>query len=100
MMIWMDLLFKDYASPFVLLDEVIGSGRFVEFIHTFAKQRRERLRWEYYISKMPAWDDTSWAEFNRILDKEDEPEATEEELEATVSDSYNILTNFNPDERG
>lgn len=101
----MDLLFSEYASPFVLLDNIIGTGRFLEFIQTFDKQRNVRKRWEYYLNKLPSWDDTTWEEFNEKLDAQSMDDWTpisEEQLEATVSDSVSMLQNFNPEnaERG
>lgn len=98
-MTFLDLLFHEYASPFSLLDGVIASGRFLEFIDTFEKQRNERSRWEYYIHKLPPWDDTSWEDFNNNLDAQSQPiqeevRMTDEQLETTVKDSYEMLTNF------
>lgn len=100
----MDLLFNEYASPFVLLDEVIPSGMFCEFLETFQKQHQERQRWNYFINKLPPWDDTSWDDFNRRLDEQEGinniPTASKEQLETTVNKSFEILQNFNPEERG
>lgn len=106
-MIFMDLLFHEYASPFLLLDGAIASGRFMEFIDTFEKQRNERSRWEYYIHKLPPWDDTTWEDFNKNLDAQNQPIQTEvkmtgEQLETTVKSSYDMLANFeiSEEERG
>jgi hypothetical protein len=101
----MDLLFHEYASPFLLLDGVIASGRFMEFIDTFEKQRNERSRWEFYIHKLPPWDDTTWEDFNNNLDAQNQPNQTdvnmtEEQLETTIKDSYNTLKDFEISEEG
>jgi hypothetical protein len=103
----MDLLFHEYASPFLLLDGVIATGRFMEFIETFEKQRNERSRWEYYIHKLPPWDDTTWEDFNNNLDAQNQSnqaivKMTEEQLETTIKTSYNVLENFEigKEERG
>lgn len=94
----MDLLFKEYASPFLLLDEIIQSGRLCDFLTTFADKYKERQRWDYYVHKLPPWDDTTWEEFNRILDMQDEPQVTkEEQLETTINNSFGILEDFDPD---
>lgn len=69
----------------------------MDFIETFEKQRNERSRWEYYIHKLPPWDDTTWTEFNEKLDAQSQTiyeEMTDEQLETTVKSSYDILMNF------
>ena len=94
----MDLLFNEYASPFLLLDRIIPCGRLCDFIETFSEKHKERQRWEYYIHKLPPWDDTTWEEFNRILDMQDEPQVMkEEQLETTINNSFGILEDFDPD---
>lgn len=94
----MDLLFREYASPFVLLDQVIPAGQFVEFLKTFNKKHEEKIRWEFYIHKLSAFDERTWEEFNFDLDfgtaKERQEKPSEEELEITVRTSYNIMKNF------
>ena len=100
----MDMLFTEYACPFVLLDEIIPSGQLSDFLEMLQKKRQERQRWDYFIHKLPPWDDTSWEDFNRNLDKMsgqvDIPTAPKEQLETTVSNSYRMLQNFEPEERG
>lgn len=71
----------------------------MEFIDTFEKQNKERSRWEFYINKLPPWDNTTWEEFNANLDAEEKPKATPEQLEATVTDSFSMLQGFEPDEQ-
>ena len=94
----MDLLFHEYASPFLLLDGVIATGRFVEFIDTFEKQADERFRWDYYIHKIPPWNDITWEDFNRQLGVTNTPvgEVTmsKEQLETTIQYSYNMMKDF------
>ena len=94
----MDLLFHEYASPFLLLDGVIASGRFVEFIETFEKQTDERFRWDYYIHKIPPWNDITWEDFNRQIDGQNESvqevTMTKEQLETTIKHSYNMMIDF------
>lgn len=94
----MDLLFKEYASPFVLLDEIISSGMFCEFLDVFDSKVQERQRWEFFIHKLPPWDDTSWEDFNKTLNGMEEktniPVATDEQLETIVKNSHKLLSNF------
>lgn len=101
----MDAIFIEYSNPYDLLDGVISTGRFCDFLDTFEKKHKERQRWEFYIHKLPSWDDTSWDEFNRMLDKEEGivPEyekASKEQLETTIGNSFDILSNFTIDTEG
>lgn len=92
---FMDLLFKRYASPFSLLDGYIQTKRFCEFITEFCKQKQEDDRWDYFLHKV--WD-KSYADFcNAAQASQDQHEMSEEEMEATVKKSMDILGNFNPD---
>ena len=98
-MIFMDLLFKEYASPFSLLDCVIGSGNLNRFLDTFKTQRDERQVWEFYIHKLPPWDERTYEQFKHDIKfgKHNPPKIekpSDEQLEATVSDSYKVLKNF------
>ena len=100
---FMDLLFKEYASPFVLLDQVIPAGQFVEFLEVFEDKREERTRWEFYIHKLPPFDERTWEEFNHDLDfgtvqRQEKP--SDEEIEQTVRKSYEIMKNFKLEEGG
>ena len=100
----MDLLFKEYASPFILLDSVISAGQFDSFLDTFDEQRKERELWQYYIHKLPPWDNRSFDEFKRNINvgkkklKIERP--SDEQLEATVKESYEMIKSFKPEERG
>jgi hypothetical protein len=101
----MDLLFKEYASPFCLLDQVISSGQLVEFLDVFERQKNERMKWEFYIHKLPPWDERSWNEFSSDIDSGtatiEMERPTNEQLETTVKDSYEILNQFEiPHETG
>ena len=91
----MDLLFKRYADPFSLLTGYIQTSRFCEFINTFCGQKIEDDRWEYFLHKV--WD-KSYTEFCEFLQvSQDLQEMSEDDIEATVKKSMNILGNFNPE---
>lgn len=92
----MDLLFKRYADPFALLSGYIQTGRLCEFITTFCDQKIEDDRWEYFLHKV--WD-KSYTEFCEVLQvSQDLHEMSDEEMEATVKKSMDILGNFNPNQ--
>ena len=93
----MDLLFKRYADPFTLMDGYIQTSRFCEFIHSFIEQKKEDERWEYFLHKV--WGNTSYGEFCESLQTtQDLQGMSEDDIEATIKKSMDILGNFNPDQ--
>lgn len=92
----MDLLFKRYADPFTLLTGYIQTSRFCEFITTFCEQKVDDDRWEYFLHKV--WD-KSFTEFIEALQvTQDQQQMSDDDIEATVRKSMDILGNFNPDQ--
>lgn len=96
----MDLLYKRYANPFELLDQMILCGRFSEFVSEFIKlknqETEEESLWEYYLHY--PFIDMSFEDFKRQLEiGNDEPQA-KPNLETTVRQSMNILGGFVPDD--
>lgn len=97
----MDLLFSEYASPFLLLDGVVATGRLEEFFDTFKQQKKERLRWEFYINKVPPWDNMSWDEFNENLDAQSNVKIIPpEQIGTTITNSFSVLNGFIPNGKG
>lgn len=95
----MDLLFKEYASPFSLLDEIIRNNRFCEFLDTFDEQRMERSIWEYYLHKIGMWDDISFDDFRNNILKGNPlgrpvERPSDEVLGNTIKHSYNMMKDF------
>lgn len=92
----MDLLFKRYASPFVLIDNLIltsSSSSFIDdFLNITKDEKEEQIRWEFFLHKV---FDKSWKEFN---DEVNQPIIDKEiDLGATVKKSRNMLNNFTPE---
>ena len=92
----MDLLFKRYASPFILLDELILTKSLSAYIDDLfiiiGEEKQEQTKWEFFLHKVY---DKSWKEFCEELEL---PNNTEKiDLGETVIKSKNILTNFTPD---
>lgn len=91
---FMDLLFKRYADPFTLLSGYIQTSRLCDFIDSFYDQVQEDFRWEVYLHKV--WD-KSYSAFRESLQvTQDLQEMSEDDVEATVKKSMDILGNFNP----
>ena len=91
----MDLLFKRYASPFVLLDCLICTNSLSEFIDDLFKfineEREENTQWEFFLHKVY---NKSWKEFIDEINVSNEQK--EVDLGATLNKSKNMLKNFTP----
>ena len=92
----MDLLFKRYASPFVLLDNLILTHSLNNFIDDFfdfiIEERKEKTEWEFFLHKVY---DKSWGEFSDSIKQSNDQ--TPIDLDATFTNSKNILNNFTPE---
>ena len=88
----MDLLFKRYASPFVLLDSLIITNSLNSFIDDFIDFVKEDDEWEFFLHKVY---DKSWSEFRSNIKQSDNQEPID--LGATLVKSKNILNNFTPE---
>ena len=92
----MDLLFKRYASPFVLLDSLILTNSLNNFIDDFfdfvIEERKEKTEWEFFLHKVY---DKSWGEFSDSIKQSNDQ--TPIDLGATLLKSKNILNNFTPE---
>ena len=89
----MDLLFHRYASPFLLLDQIIPSGDLSDFISTVWEIRDEEMQWQYFLSKV---FDKSFDDFREAL--KSQKVMSQEEIETTIQDSINIMNSFIPEE--
>lgn len=83
----------------VILDKMILTRRFTEFVHELLKIRNEEMidkaRWEVWLHKIFDMD------FGEYLSKLNDGASTEEipqdaELEATVRESMGIINGFCP----
>ena len=88
----MDLLFKRYASPFVLLDSLIMTNSLNNFVDDFFDFVREDNEWEFFLHKVY---EQSWSEFSDSIRQSDNQEPID--LGATIKKSKNMLNNFTPE---
>lgn len=92
----MDLLFNRYASPFVLLDNLILINSLNDFISDLFKfineEREEKTQWEFFLHKVY---DKTWKEFIDSINTSKEQQ--EIDLGATLNKSKNMLKNFTPE---
>lgn len=97
------MLAQRYASPFVVLDEMLQCGTFYEFIleinQITYEEREESQLWDIWLHKI--FDGTSFRDWKADLKAKAEARfATKAELVATVKDSMAILNSFNPVDGG
>jgi len=92
----MDSIFREYANPFSLLDVVIASGRFIEWIDQFLESHKEKIQWEHWLHKVFG---QSWSDY---VGETQVDQATmnmnRSQIETTIQDSYEIMNNFVPDD--
>ena len=92
----MDLLFTRYASPFVLLDNLLLTNSLDNFIvdlfDIINREREEQTQWEFFLHKVY---DKSWKDFVDELDVSNEQKTVD--LGATLKKSKNMLKNFTPE---
>lgn len=90
----MDLLFKRYASPFLLVDQMILTGHFSEFVLKLVELDAEDELWQFYLAKVEGQSFIDWkASLNSGQAK---TEMSDEEIKATVKSSFSILNGFEP----
>lgn len=97
----MDLVYKRYSNPMELIDNMISLSNFSEFISELADNVSEEKLYDIWKSKV---FDKSFADFkNEMMAKwkkntgiETSEAMTDEEMETTINDSYEILNSFNP----
>lgn len=98
----MDLLAKRYASPFILLEQMICQQRFCEFVievNTIVYEESEDAKyWDIWLHKI--FDNRSFNDWKKSVTAPRQIEVDESELEATIRDSKELLDNFNPTDRG
>lgn len=88
----MDLVFHRYASPFLLLDEVVKTGKLSEFVFMLWNTVQEEQQWQYFLAKV---FDKSFDDFKDSI-KPQQP-ISKKELEATVKESLDMMNTFVPE---
>ena len=91
----MDLLFKRYASPFLLIGQLIltnGLDKFIDDLFEFmGEEKQEQTKWEFFLHKIY---DKSWKEFCNEIEVSNVENNVD--IGETLIKSKNILTNFTP----
>lgn len=87
------MLFTRYACPFLIVNQMIQSNRFSEFIDEFITFDEDRKLWEIYLHKV---FDKSYFDFEKAVKK---PKQIQKPInfEATINESISILEGFKPE---
>ena len=87
----MDLLFKRYASPFLLIEQMIAINSFSGFVTKLINLNDEDILWEFFLHKYMG--EQSYSEWKESLESK---EVSAEEAEKIISNSFDILNSFEP----
>lgn len=92
----MDLLFKRYASPFLLVDQMLLTGQFSEFVTEIFDYDTDDRLWNIFLHKVDS--QTSFNDWKASigLGQNSNIEMTKNEIETTINDSFDILNGFEP----
>lgn len=87
----MDLLFKRYASPFLLIEQMIAINSLSDFATKLINLNDEDILWEFFLHKYMG--EQSYSEWKESLESK---EVSVEEAEKIISNSFDILNSFEP----
>ena len=88
------MLFKRYASPFLILDEMINCGKLQEFIGYILNESLEETQWEYWLHKVTAMSFKEYCE--ACKEKARSYGMTDNEVHQVKEMSKKILNKINP----
>ena len=89
------MVFKRYASPFLLLNSVVVDGDLSGFIHDLMDIVQEEYQWEFYLHKIIGM---SYDEFRK--ESKAEPKMTQTDIQTAIKHSMDITAEFVPKEGG
>lgn len=94
----MDLLFKRYANPFILMDQYIKSRRLLKFIDDLIINYNEDEIYRLWLHKVY---NKNYVDFKKEIDDQIKAMSfTKEQKNSVIENSKNILENFKPQEGG
>lgn len=100
----MDLLHQRYASPFSLLDYLICTKQFSEWVEQFLnkvnKEKNDRKLWEFYLHKVHDKSFDDWKKSLEVKPGKNDDVMDEAEKQKIVEKSTSILNGFQPTKGG
>lgn len=91
----MDLLFKRYASPFLLVDQMILTGNFTEFVAKVVELDADEELWQFFLHKVEGQSFNDW-KASLGVDQQAKTQISDDEIKATVQSSFSILNGYEP----
>lgn len=91
----MDLLFKRYASPYLLVNEMISAGQFSDFVTQLVEYDTDQSLWEFFLHKVDGQSFNNWKA--SLSGAEQSNQMSDGQIETTINESYLILNNFEPE---
>ena len=74
---------------------MIDTGQLAEFINGMQEAQNEEMMWEFYLHKVE--ENISFDTFKSRLVNLAPVEASEDDIEATVKHSFDMMENFHPE---
>ena len=87
----MDLIFKRYSNPYLILNEMILYGSFSDFVNEIISNYNDELLYQLWLSNNP-YNKVEYVDFKKSLINPVETKS----LETTIEDSYKMLNDFKP----
>ncbi len=90
----MDLLFKRYANPFAIMDEMLSVGKMTDFIIHLVRQEQEEMQWDVWLHKI---EGLGFEEYKaKLAEKNKSYAMSTKQVDATINKSKGILKRFKP----
>lgn len=98
------MLFRRYASPFLLMEQMLKCGRFAEWVDELLKMHNKDINdqtmWEWYLHH--TWLDKSYNEFRRQVGVDVQettaPAPEKADFKTVFSNTASILNSFVPED--
>lgn len=89
------MLFKRYASPFLLVDQMILTGNFTEFVAKLVELDADEELWQFFLHKVEGQSFNDW-KASLGVDQQAKTQMSDDEIKATVQSSFSILNGYEP----
>lgn len=89
------MLFKRYASPFLLVDQMILTGNFTEFVAKVVELDADEELWQFFLHKVEGQSFNDW-KASLGVDQQAKTQMSDDEIKATVQSSFSILNGYEP----
>lgn len=97
----MDLLFKRYASPFLMLEQMLTAGRFAEYVDELIGIRNGEIEddtlWDMYLHHQFLDMSFDAYKMNLGISTKQTHQPVKADFETTVKKSISILNDFVPE---